>query len=331
MGVVSAVAEAGAEVLDHAVGDVELRVRVDAIELLGQPHLVGAKWLAVGCGAVLAVGRAVADDAVRDDQRRLVGGRDEGGQAVGQRAEVVGVGHVQHLPAASLEARGDVLGEGEGGRAFDADVVAVVEPAEVAQPQVARQRRPLGRQPFHQVAVAAQRVHAVGEQRQVRPVVGGGQPALRQRHADAGGCALAERAGGGFDAGGVAVLGVAGAATAELAEAFQVGHRHRQRARLAARRLRPHAGQVQQAVQQRRGVARRQHEAVAVRPGRVHRVEAQEALPHRVGDRRGAHRRTGVAGAGLFDRVDGQRAQRGDAQQVERGFTNRGLVHGARL
>ena len=82
---------------------------------------------------------------------------------------------------------------------------------------------------------------------------------------------------------------------------------------------RPDAGQVEQRVEQHRGVAGGEHEAVAVRPDRVGGVEAQEALPERVGDRRQRHRRPGMAGVRLLDRVDRQRADRVDAELVDLG------------
>ena len=48
------------------------------------------------------------------------------------------------------------------------------------------------------------------------------QQPLGERHADGVGEALAERAGGRLDAGGVAVLGMAGGLGAELAEVLQL-------------------------------------------------------------------------------------------------------------
>ena len=78
-----------------------------------------------------------------------------------------------------------------------------------------------------------------------------------------------------------------------------------------------HVGEVEQRVEQHRGVPGREHEAVAVGPDRVGGVEAQEALPERVGDRRQRHRRPGMARVGLLDRVDRQRADRVDAELVD--------------
>ena len=184
---------------------------------------------------------------------------------------------------------------------------------------MAGQRGGLGRDAFHHAAVAAQGVDVeVDQVLEAGPVEVGGHPAAGDGHADAGGHALAERAGGGLDAAGPAVLRVAGAAAVQLAEALDRLQRHRRLAQgLVVLADRLHAGQVQQRVQQHRGVAGREHEAVAVGPDRVLRVEAQELLPQAVGHRRHGHRRARVPGVGRLHGVHRQRADRVDARQIE--------------
>ena len=78
------------------------------------------------------------------------------------------------------------------------------------------------------------------------------------------------------------------------------------------------AGQVQQRIEQGRGVARRQHEAVAVGPDRVGGIEAQKLLPQGVNHRRHRHRRPGMAGIGLLHRIDAQGPDGVDADLVDR-------------
>ena len=73
-------------------------------------------------------------------------------------------------------------------------------------------------------------------------------------HADRVGDALAERPGGGLDAGGVAVLGVAGGQRAPGAQ------------RLEVVQLEPVAGQVELDVEGEAGVPQRQHETVPAGP-----------------------------------------------------------------
>ena len=68
-----------------------------------------------------------------------------------------------------------------------------------------------------------------------------------------------------------------------------------------------HPGQVQERVQQHRGVPGRKDEAVAVGPDWILRVEAQELLPQAVGHRRQGHRAPGcpelAAWTASIDRV----------------------------
>ena len=148
--------------------------------------------------------------------------------------------------------------------------------------------------PFHQVAVGREHVgrmidDVAAEQRR--------QVALGDRHADGVGQPLAERPGGGLDAGRVAVFGMAGRERAELAEALDLADRHR----LVA-------GEIEQRVEQHRAVAGRQHEAVAVGPGRIGRIEFQEAGEQHGGDVGRAHRQSRMAGLRLLDGIHRQRA-----------------------
>ena len=168
---------------------------------------------------------------------------------------------------------------------------------------------------LHQAAVAADRVDVEVEE---LGAVARRQPLRGDRHADRGRDALAERAGRRLDARGPAVLGVARRLRVELAEALDVVEADGGVADdLVVGVDRPHPGEVQQRVEQHRGVAGGEHEAVAAGPDRVGRVEAQEALPERVGDRRERHRRPGMAGVRLLDRVDRERADRVDAELVD--------------
>ena len=127
----------------------------------------------------------------------------------------------------------------------------------------------------------------------------GGQHLLRQRHADRGRDALAERAGRGLDALGVEVLGMARRQRSELAEVLDLVERHV----LVA-------GEIQQRIEQHRAVAGRQHEAVAVRPVRIGGVEFQELREQHGGDVGGAHRQAGMAGFRLLDGVHGEATDR---------------------
>src|SRR5262249_47452875 len=109
------------------------------------------------------VGRAVSDDALEDDNRRLVGdlfGRVDGPL---NRAEVIGVVYSQSVPAVTFETRGDVLAKGQLGVAFDRDGVVVVDPEQVVEFQVAGDGGGFTGNTLHEVTVAAEHIDAVLE------------------------------------------------------------------------------------------------------------------------------------------------------------------------
>ena len=120
---------------------------------------------------------------------------------------------------------------------------------------------------LHQAAVAEEDPGAVIDEGVAGAVELGSEQLLGERHAHGVGQALAERAGGGLDAGRVADLGVAGGAAVELAEALEFFHRQLV------------AAEVEQGVEQHRAVAVGEHEAVTVGPGRVRRVVLQVPRP----------------------------------------------------
>jgi hypothetical protein len=290
------------EALADAVRDEELSVLGPAVGALGQPHLLLPQRFAMGGLGVLLVRRAPADVAVDDDQGRPADLGLEGVEGAGEQSGVVGVPDPEHVPAVALEATEHVVAVGEAGVAVDRDVVVVVEPAEVVELEVAGEGGGLVGDALHQAAVAGERVDVEVEElgAEALPLPLGGK-----RHPDRGGDALAERARGRLDPGGPAVLRVSRRARAQLAELFDLVQ--------ADRRLVEHVvvgvdlanpGQVEDRVDQHRGMPGREHEAVAVGPGGVCGVVAEVVLPELVGDRRQRHRRPGVAGARLLHRVD---------------------------
>ena len=173
---------------------------------------------------MISVGRSVV---CRNDWQR----RAEGGQ-------IVDVVDLYHVPAISLETPPNVLAEGQRRVALDGDRVIVVDPAEVRELEVSGQRGRLAADAFHQVTVAAQGVDVVVQQIEAGAVVSRGEPALGDRHADAVADALTQGTGCRLHAAGVAVLGMARAATFQLAEAADVVQRHGQVARCRGRRYR---------------------------------------------------------------------------------------------
>src|SRR5262245_21621114 len=95
-----------------------------------------------------------------------------------------------------------------------------------------------------------------------------------------------------------------GAATAELSEGLDIVKRNRRSADdLIIRVYGLHAGEVQQRIEQHRGMPGGEHEPVAIRPDGIVRVEAEEALPQAVRHWSHAHWCAGMPGLGLLDRI----------------------------
>ena len=238
---------------------------------------------------------AKADGGAADDEggaRVVFGGLD--GFVDG--FHIVAVVHLLDVPAIGFEARGAVFGEGQVGGAVDGDVVVVVEVDQPSQGEMPGQRGGFGGDAFHQVAVGDDGVDVGIDQFEAGPVEGRGKMRGGNGHADAGGKALSQRAGGGLHAGGQPVFGVAGGEAAPLAEVLEL---------LEGQVV---AGEMQQGVEQHGAVPAGEDEAVAVGPARVARVVTQVARPEGVGHGSRAHRQPGMSGVGLLDGVGGEKA-----------------------
>jgi hypothetical protein len=109
--------------------------------------------------------RPVADVGVHHHERRPVGLRDRLRDGPVDRLEVVDVGDPRDVPAVGREARRDVLAEVQRRRALERDAVVVVEDGELAEPEVAGERRRLRGDALHHVAVAGQHPRPVVHQR----------------------------------------------------------------------------------------------------------------------------------------------------------------------
>ena len=165
-----------------------------------------------------------------DDKGRAVVGAPGVGDRVGYSIAVVGVADPQHLPAIAEKPGSDILAEGERGISLDRDVIAVVDPGQVAEPQMAGERGRLAADPLHHAAVAAQGEDVIVEDREVWPVEVPGKPIRGDRHADAVGDALAERPGRGLDPRSQMIFRMPRAFAAELTEMLQIVERDRGRA-----------------------------------------------------------------------------------------------------
>lgn len=200
-----------------------------------------------------------------------------------------------HVPAIGLETRRGVVAEPAGGVAVDGDLVVVPECHQLAKAPGTGQRRGFVRNAFHQAAVAHEHPSAVIDDFQLRAVVALRQQLLGQRKAHRIGKPLPERAGGGFNAGSFAALGVTGGLAVQLAELLELLDRQ------------VVAGQVQQRVLQHRPMSVGQHETVAVEPLRIVGVVPEIIVPQHFGDIGHAHRHAGMTGLGGFDRICGKK------------------------
>ena len=166
---------------------------------------------------VVLVGRAVADVRARENQEWPLGLGDGRVIRFFDLRVIVSV-DVQRAPAVGLEALGHVLAHALVEVAVERDLVVVVDEGEVAELQVAGERGRLGGHALHHVAVGDDAPHAMVEQpRKARLGHLGGE-----RHADGVAHALAERPGGGLDAGREVRLGMARRLGAPLAEMFDL-------------------------------------------------------------------------------------------------------------
>ncbi len=259
-------------------------------------HLVLAQGRAMHRRGALLVGRPEADDGLDANQGRTAIGQHRVAQGRLDVVRIVPVHAADHAPAVALEAGRDVLGEPSAHLAVDGDAVVIIEADQLAQPQGAGQGGRFVGDALHQAAVAHHHPSAVIHHIEAKPIELRRQPRLRQRHAHGIGEALAQRPGGGLDAGALAVLRMPGGLGMQLAKGLEVVHRHRI------------AAQVQQAVQQHGAVPIGEHEPVPVPPAGVLGVVAQHVAPQRLRDIGQPHRRAGVAGTGFLNGIHGQGA-----------------------
>ncbi len=262
--------------------------------------------------------RTVADVAVDDDQRGLVGRLQGFVVAAGKIQQVVGVADAGDVPAVADEARHHVFAERPACRAVERHAIVVVNPAKIRKLQMASERGRFTGDAFHQVAIAADRVNTKIEKIEPRLVVSGAEPFGGDGHADAVGDTLAKRAGGGFDAGGDVRFRMSGSAAIELAEILDVVEGNAGFIKDFALGVRlADSGEMQRRVQQHRGMASGENEAIAIGPQRGGRVVGQKIVPERINDGGEAHGRAGMARIGFLHCIDGKSADGIDTEKIK--------------
>src|SRR4030095_12557188 len=111
---------------------------------------------------------AIGDMAVNDDEGGYIVRLAKDLNRVCDPFRVIGVTNNLHIPTIGKEARRDVFAEGEVGMAFDRYAVAVVDPTQITEHQLASERSGFAGDALHHVAIAAQRINVVVEYSKVR-------------------------------------------------------------------------------------------------------------------------------------------------------------------
>src|SRR5258708_30203572 len=147
----------------HAVRAKQLGTLRPSIVALRQTNLLLPKRLAVRRAGVVLMWSAVGDVALDEDEVGCVVWGAEMVDRLCKPFRVVGVSYSPHHPAIREKARRNVFAEGEIGIAFDRYVIAVIDPAQVAEHLVTGKRGSLARHALHHIAIAADRINIVVE------------------------------------------------------------------------------------------------------------------------------------------------------------------------
>ena len=89
------------------------------------------------------------------------------------------------VPAQAFKSSGNVVAVRQVSMPLDRDVIVIVDPTQVGQLQVTRQRRGFVAHAFHQIAIAGKRVGIETKQLESGAIEMCGSPACRNRHTNA--------------------------------------------------------------------------------------------------------------------------------------------------
>src|SRR5215469_923181 len=230
---------------------------------------------------------------------------------------VVRIADSQDIPSIRDETCLNVFGKGDARVALDRDVIVVVNPTQIVETEMSRQRCSLRRYTFHQAPVTTDGINVVVEDVETRPIVAVSKPLLSDRHANARCRTLSERSSCGLNARYPVVFRMPGRFAIELAEAANVVESDRRLPQGFVVRIHGlNASEMERRPEQHGGMAVRKHETIAIGPDRVLRIEFQDTIPYRIDERRQRHGRSGVPGVGLLHGIDGERANGVDAQLI---------------
>jgi hypothetical protein len=148
---------------------------------------------------ILLVRGAIPDVAAHNNERGAIVRGKKFFVNLGQQCEVVCIPDMFNIPSIAGKPARHVFREGQVSRTFDRDAVFIVDPAEICEFEVPGERRCLGADSLHHIAVAAQGVNVVLKYAESRPIVSRCKPGLGNRHTNAHSNPLPQRAGRGFD------------------------------------------------------------------------------------------------------------------------------------
>ena len=242
----------------------------------------------------LHLGDPLADQRVCDDEPRTATLRSPGArQNLVDGRDVVSSLDVQDLEPVGFETLGRVLALRLLRHRVQRHVVRVVDQDQIVQLEMRGHRRRLGRHALLDTTVARQRPDRVVEDRVRGGVETRPEHLRRHRLSDSVSHPLPERAGGGLDAGRVAILRVSRRLRAPLPETLEFVDRQGVTA------------EVEPRVQKHAPVPGRQNESIAVDPIGIERIVAKQITIEHGAKLRCPERQTQVTrGAGL-DSVHG--------------------------
>src|SRR5580693_4621022 len=192
-------ADATREVVVDIAGDEKFRILRPTISALGEAGLLFAEGLTVSFGGVLLVWGTVADMAVQDNKSGPSLRLAENFEGVLDAINVICVPDSQDVPSICKKSGGNVFRESDIRVPLNADVVVVVNPTEVIKPQMPRKGCGFRGNSLHHATISANYVDVVIEDFEAATVVVAGKPFLADGHSYAGGHALSERPGCGFN------------------------------------------------------------------------------------------------------------------------------------
>jgi hypothetical protein len=107
----------------------------------------------------LVCGVPVSDVTVDNDQRGAIFGVLECPECASQHLKVVRIANARNIPPVGDKARRNVFGERKGCVAFNSYAVIVVDPTEIGEPPMARERGCFAGDSLHHAAIPAERIH----------------------------------------------------------------------------------------------------------------------------------------------------------------------------